>query len=211
MPNALIWGASSGMGQALVNLLSQEGWDIHAVARDTSKIPDSATYTYEFDASSPDSIAQACLFVSQQSDATIDLMVYFAGNLAYDKLDNMGYEGWMATMNSNLNGAFLCATESLHLMENGGHLVFIGAYIDHIRLPKMGAYAVAKAGLDELVTILRKENRKMNISIVRPGAVDTPFWEQVSFKKPTDIKAPSVIAQKIFEQYQTGASDDINL
>ena len=152
MPSALIWGASSGMGQALVNLLSEQGWTVHAVARDTSKIPDTADYSYEFNTDSPDSVARTCLLVSQQLDDPIDLTVYFAGSLAYDKLSTMGYDGWMSTLNSNLNGAFLCATESLHLMEKGGHLMFIGAYIDHIRLPKMGAYAVAKAGLAELVT-----------------------------------------------------------
>ncbi len=211
MPNALIWGASSGMGQALVNQLSDAGWTTYAVARDTSKIPSTADYTYEFDADSPDSISQACFLVSQQVDGVVDLTVYFSGNLAYDKLDAIGYDGWMATMNSNLNGAFLCATESLHLMEKGGHLMFIGAYIDHIRLPKMGAYAVAKAALAELVTMLRKENRRMNISIIRPGAVDTPFWEQVSFKKPDDAKSPDVIAQTIIQHYDSNKGDDINL
>jgi len=211
MPSALIWGASSGMGQALVQHLSDNDWTIHAAARDTLKIPDTVDYTYEFDADSPDSVAQTCLLVSQQAEGIIDLTVYFAGSLAYDKLDAMGYDGWMATLNSNLNGAFLCATESLPLMEKGGHLMFIGAYIDHIRLPKMGAYAVAKAGLDELVTMLRKEHRRMNISIIRPGAVDTPFWEQVSFKKPDDAKSPEVIAGKILDQYNAGEGDDINL
>jgi len=211
MPSALIWGASSGMGQALVKLLNEQGWTVHATARDTTKIPEVADYSYEFDVESPDSVAQTCLLVSQQLDTPIDLTVYFSGSLAYDKLSAMGYQGWMSTLNSNLNGAFLCATESLHLMEKGGHLMFIGAYIDHIRLPKMGAYAVAKAGLSELVTMLRKENRRMNISIIRPGAVDTPFWEQVSFKKPDDAKSPDIIAQKILVQYNAGDGDDINL
>lgn len=211
MPNALIWGASSGMGQALVKQLSNAGWTVYAVARHTAKIPDTADYTYEFDADSPDSIAQACMLVAQQVDGAIDLTVYFSGSLAYDKLDAMGYDGWIATLNSNLNGAFLCATESLPLMENGGHLMFIGAYIDHIRLPKMGAYAVAKAGLAELVNMLRKENRRMHISIIRPGAVDTPFWEQVSFSKPDDAKSPDVIAEKIIAQVEAGEGDDINL
>lgn len=211
MPNALIWGASSGMGQALKNQLSELGWVIHAAARNTSKITGNADYTYEFDTDSPESIAQVCLLVAQQLDGVVDLMVYFSGSVAYDKLNAMGYKGWMATLNSNLTGAFLCATESLHLMAKGGHLMFIGAYIDHIRLPKMGAYAVAKAGLAELVTMLRKENRRMNFSIIRPGAVDTDFWEQVSFKKPDDAKSPDVVAEKIITQYNIGTGEDINL
>lgn len=211
MPNALIWGASSGMGQALVQQLHDTGWTVFAVARDTSKIPNTADYSYEFDAGSPDSIAQACLLVAQQVDGVIDLMVYFAGSVVYDKLATMGHAGWTATLDSNLNGAFVCAKESLHLMDKGGHMMFIGAYIDHIRLPKMGAYAVAKAALAELVTMLRKEHRRMHFTLIRPGAVDTAFWEQVSFKKPADAKAADAIAQAIITQYESGSGDDVNL
>ena len=68
--------------------------------------------------------------------------------------------------------------------------VFIGAYIDHLILPKMGAYAVAKAAIEPLVAVLRKENPKLRFTIVRPGAVDTDLWNNAPFKKPASAKTP---------------------
>lgn len=210
MPDALVWGASGGMGQALVSELKQAGWRVFAVARDTSAIPAEADAEFEFNASAEHSIEQTMMFVGQHTEQ-LDLVAYVAGGLAYEKLDRMDYESWRSTLDSNLNGAFLAAHHSLPLLRKGGHMVFIGAYIDHIRLPKMGAYAVAKAGLEELVNLLAKENRRKNFTLVRPGAVDTAFWEQVSFSKPDDAKAPQVVAQAILSRYEAEESGMLDL
>lgn len=210
MPSALVWGASGGMGQALVRELSSDGWDVYAAARHTENIPEEAIDTYEFSAADEHSFQRVAMLVAQNT-TSVDLVVYAAGNLAYEKLEDMPYEGWLATMNSNVNGAFLAAQNSLTLMEKGAHMFFIGAYIDHIRLPKMGAYAVAKAGLEELVTLLAKENRRKKFTIVRPGAVDTPFWEQVSFSKPDNSKSPKTVAQAIIRHYQAGNNGALDL
>ena len=39
MPEALIWGAAGGMGQALVNQLNNAGWRVFAASRDVEAIP----------------------------------------------------------------------------------------------------------------------------------------------------------------------------
>ncbi len=90
-------------------------------------------------------------------------------------------------------------------------MMFMGAYVDHVVLPKMAAYAVAKAGLETMVAVLRKENRKHKFTVVRPGAVDTPFWEKAPFKKPADAKSPEAVAQAIVAHYRTGENTDLNL
>lgn len=210
MPSALIWGASGGMGQALVRMLSAEGWQVFAAARSTERIPDEAEQAYEFEAASEATFQQTMMFVGQEIEE-LDLIAYVAGGLTYEKLDRMDMSGWQATIDSNLTGAYLAAHHGLPLLRKGGHMVFIGAYIDHIRLPKMGAYAVAKAGLEELVNLLARENRRQNFTLVRPGAVDTDFWEQVSFSKPNDAKTPDVVAQAIIERYKRDEAGSLDL
>jgi NAD(P)-dependent dehydrogenase (short-subunit alcohol dehydrogenase family) len=75
----------------------------------------------------------------------------------------------------------------------------------------MGAYAVAKAAIEPLVAVLRKENRKMRFTIVRPGAVDTDLWNNAPFKKPADVKTPQSVARAILDHYQSGEAGDLNL
>lgn len=210
MPAALIWGASGGMGSALVTLLKQEGWLVYAAARSTEQVPAEADGIYEYDAALEQSYEAVARLVAQEA-GTIDLMVYAVGQLAFEKLDKLSLADWRMTLDSNLTGAYLAAHHGLPLMEKGAHLVFIGAYSDHIRYPKFGPYAVAKAGLAELVHILRKEQRRMHITLVRPGAVNTGFWNYVSLKMPEDAKDPSVVAEAILAQYNAGAGIDLDL
>jgi len=148
--------------------------------------------------------------LASESDGA-DLVVYAAGSLKSDKLDHLSIDDWMDVLNSNLVGAFLAARHSIGIMKPGGHMIFIGAYIDHIILPKMGVYSVAKAGLDPLVSVLQKENRNLRFSIVRPGSVDTDFWDNAPFKKPVDAKSPKIVAQAILEHHLTNSAGDLNL
>lgn len=210
MTDALIWGASGGIGQALVRTLKQQGWRVFAAARNTSRIPSEADFTYRFDVALPNTINETQLLVAQDS-AGLDLVVYAVGDLRPDLLKSTSLDDWMAVMHANLSGAFLVASRSLYLLNDAGHMMFMGAYVDHVVLPKMGAYAVAKAGLETMVAVLRKENRKHKFTVVRPGAVDTPFWEKAPFKKPADAKSPEAVAQAIVAHYHTGENTDLNL
>jgi NAD(P)-dependent dehydrogenase (short-subunit alcohol dehydrogenase family) len=172
MPNALIWGASGGVGRALINQLNGSGWRVFAAARDTDAIPDGAHDRYPFDAANLDSIKDIAIDLAHQTDG-LDLSVYAAGGLQADLIRKMNPSDWTAVLNSNLNGAFLTSAHTVHLLKDGAQAAFIGAYIDHLILPKMGAYAVAKAGMEQLVNVLQKEHRKVNFTLVKPGAVAT--------------------------------------
>ncbi len=201
MNDALIWGASGGMGQALVNQLNNDGWRVFAAARDKEAIPDGVHERYHFDAANGTAIRDIAIDLAQQTNG-IDLWVYAAGEMRADLLSKTSLESWSAVLDSNLNGAFLAISHTIHLLNENGQAAFIGAYVDHLVLPKIGAYAAAKAGLEPLVSVLQKENRSVNFTLVKPGAVATDFWENVPFRMPADAKSADVVAQAIISQYQ---------
>lgn len=207
---ALIWGASGGMGRAIVSHLKSHGWHVFAAARDEGRIPPEADFTYRFDATVPHTIASIPPLIAPESEG-IDLMVYAAGAMRNGMLDKLSPDDYALVMNSNFMGAWLAAQACLPLMKEGGHTVFIGAYAEHLMLPKMGMYAAAKAALDPLVKVLAKENRKLKFTLLRPGAVDTGFWANVPFKLPKDAKPPTAIAEAILHRYESGESGDLNL
>lgn len=210
MPDALIWGASGGIGRALTTHLKQEGWRVFGIARDETRILDHVDHKYEFDAENPDSILYSVPLIAQETDG-IDLMVYAAGGIRANPLEKQDPQDWNSVIAANLTGAYLTARSSLNLMRTGGHMMFIGAYVDKITLPRMGAYTSAKAGLERMVTILQKENRKIKITLVRPPAVDTPFWENVPFKLPDGALKPAQVAQAIVQYYEADGSGELSL
>ena len=200
MADAMIWGASGGMGRALVGELKGDDWRIFAAAREAERIPDGVYRQYRFDAADRAILKDIALDLAHETSG-LDLWVYAVGELRAELLRKMSDDEWADVVDSNLKGAFMTINQTLHLMNEGGQVVFIGAYIDHLILPKMGAYAVAKAGLETLVDVLQKENRKLNFTLVKPGAVDTSFWENAPFKMPDNAKSPEKVAQAIVEQY----------
>ncbi len=202
MPDALIWGASGGMGRAMTTLLVEAGWRVFAVARNEDNIPPGTHQQYSFEAKDPFSIQEIAVDIGYESDG-IDLWINMVGDLTSSLLQKMPLDDWDAVIDSNLKGAYLTFSQSVHLINQGGYAAFIGAYVDHLILPKMGAYAVAKAGLETLVSVLQKEHRKLNLTLVKPGAVDTLFWENAPFKLPKNAKTPETVAQAIYDHYQS--------
>jgi NAD(P)-dependent dehydrogenase (short-subunit alcohol dehydrogenase family) len=203
MPDAMVWGASGGMGQSLVNHLNNAGWRVFAASRDKEVIPDGVYERYRFDAIDYRSIKDIAIDLAHQTSG-LDLWIYAAGELQADLFSKMSRDAWSTVLDSNLTGAFLTISQTVHLIKEGGQATFIGAYVDHLILPKMGAYAVAKAGLESMVNVLQKENRKLNFTLVKPGAVATDFWKNVPFRMPADAKSPDIVAQAIIAQYENG-------
>ncbi len=210
MPDVLIWGASGGIGSALVHTLKTEGWRVFAAARDELKIPSEADATFSFtaeDAASIDAVISLC---AQQTDG-LELVIYAVGGLTPAPLDKLSPEAWQAIFNANVNGAFLTARASLNLMTKDSHMMLIGAYVHKITLPRMGAYAAAKAALEPMVNVLARENRKMRFTLVRPPAVDTPFWENVPFKLPDYAIQPQAIARAMLDYHKSGEAGELDI
>ena len=112
---------------------------------------------------------------------------------------------------ANLTGAFYSIHYSLPLLRENAHIFFIGAISERLQLPGLSAYAAAKTGLEAFATSLRKEQRKKRVTVVRPGAVKTSFWDKVPMKLPSDAASPAKVAQKILEAYQQGQQGFLDL
>jgi len=210
MPSALIWGASGGIGSQLVSQLKAQGWTVFAVARHEENIPTEADGIYPFDACDPFSIQNAAMLIAQETEG-VDLVIYAAGGIRANPLHKTDPEDWSAVMAANLDGVYLTTRSSINLLNKGGQMMFIGAYVPKITLPRMGAYVTAKAGLESLFTVLQKENRKITMTLVRPPAVDTPFWENVPFNLPDGAMQPAQVAEAMITHYESGDGGELNL
>lgn len=204
MPSVLIWGASGGIGVALAEKFKAQGWQVYGAARNEDDAPATLDAVFPFDAAQPASIEQAVYSVAQHTD-TVDLVIYAAGGTVSALLDKLTLDQWRAVMDANLNGVYYAVKASLSLLKEG-HVMVLGAYVDKIMFPRMGAYIAAKAAIEPLVTIFQKENRKQRFTLVRLPAVDTDFWENAPFKKPQGILTPQDVAERIYAYHVSGQS-----
>jgi len=96
---------------------------------------------------------------------------------------------WQKIIDSNLNGAFLCARKAAQIMreQQQGKIVNITSLAASRSAPAMGIYGIAKAGIEMMTKVLSQELAMFNVQVnaVAPGMVRTkfsePFWSNEDF------------------------------
>jgi NAD(P)-dependent dehydrogenase (short-subunit alcohol dehydrogenase family) len=210
MKTAMIWGAGGGIGRALVTQLTDEEWNVMAISHRSSNLEELTPHVGEADVASPYEVEAAIISASQMVDE-IDLWIYAAGDITSTKVADLTPDEWQRITDANLTGAFLTTHYSLPLLASDAHLIYLGAISERLRLPGLAAYAAAKVGLEAFAEALGKEERKRRITVVRPGAVATPFWEKVPLRLPADALSPEAVAQQILEAHLQGQKGILNL
>jgi 3-oxoacyl-[acyl-carrier protein] reductase len=210
MKNTLIWGAGGGIGRALAEQLAGDGWKVIAVTHWPTNHFSPAIQLLDANVADPYEVQLAVNSAGQLADQ-IDLWIYAAGDITSAKNADLTPETWQRILDANLTGAFLTTHYSLPLLAPDAHLVYLGAISERLRLPGLGAYAAAKAGLEAFAEALGKEERKRRITVVRPSAVDTPLWEKVPLRLPANALKPEVLARQIIEAHEQGHKGTLDI
>lgn len=204
---ALIWGAGGGIGGALARLLKTEDWQVIAVARDAGKIAEFAPLAFEADFGNPTMVQTVVAAIAQRVN-TVDWWIYAAGDIVVKQVREMTPEVWKCVLDANLTGVFHTAHFSLPLLSSEAPLYVIGAVNERMRLPGLSAYVTAKAGLEAMADVLRKELRR-TVLVVRPAAVNTPLWNKVPFNLPSNAMTPEALAERMLQAYMQGMKDGL--
>lgn len=210
MRKAMIWGASGDIGKAILLQLKAKDWYTIGIAREPSTINEIADLAIDARFDDPNQVAQAVTLAAQEVEG-VDFWIYAAGDILSAKITETKPADWQRIINANLTGPFLALHSSFPLLSEDAHILFLGAVSERLRLPGLSAYAASKAGLEAFAEVVRKENRKKKVTVVRPGAVATKFWEKVPLKLPTHSASPEKVAQKIIAAYEDGHTGNLDL
>jgi meso-butanediol dehydrogenase / (S,S)-butanediol dehydrogenase / diacetyl reductase len=178
---ALVTGASSGLGAAVVQLFAERGASVFGIARDADRM---ATV---FDAvrggkyASVDiTSAEACKTAVAQCVAEfgrLDVLVNVAGYHQMRHTTTMTDEDWERDLAVNLNGPFyLCRAALPHLLESGGNIVNVTSIAGVEGEVYSAGYCAAKHGLVGLTRALAVEytKEKIRVNAICPGGMPTP-------------------------------------
>ena len=209
---AVIFGATGGIGAALVGQLEQSDRysEIHAGARNSPSAAQPETVAFRFDLTDEPSIEQAARMIGEFRP--LDLVIVATGMLHRPDLP-MPEKSWraidgqaMAEMFAiNTIGPALIAKHFLSLMRRDGRCVFavlsarVGSIADN-RLGGWHSYRASKAALNMLVRNFAIELAARNphgIAVaIHPGTVDT------TLSKPFQRGVPQ---GKLFQPDQSAA------
>ncbi len=206
----MVWGAAGGIGSALVQAAKKAGWRVGAVSRAGGATLPPADFAYEGDVADLFAVQRAVYAAAQEMGA-IDLWIYSIGDIVSSPVAAMEEDVWQRILDANLSGAYRTIHHSLPLLAENAHIVFIGAYSERLQLPGLAAYAAAKAGLEAFAVALGKEQRHKRVTVVRPGAVDTPLWTKMPMRLPRSAATPDAVAERVLQAYHEGHSGVLDL
>lgn len=210
MKNRSIWltGASSGIGQALANELSQSNQLLLSCRNTQNLNPISHPLSLDLDLDQLESLedkAKEALKLLPQ----LDTVIWNAGISQRDLASQTHWSVDQRLMNVNYL-SYVILTKALlpHLLKQQGHIVIISSLVGKFASPYRSGYAGSKHALHGFFDSLRAEHAQsnLNISILCPGFVRTNIsknaligkGEQLGIMDEAQAKAmsPKEFAQK---------------
>ena len=194
MKNAIVTGATRGIGLAIAEMLLREGYHV------------TITYAYDEESISPckkrlSKIGDAfeILWVDQcnkqemhdfaikmREKGHIDCIVCNAGMTLRSHLTDIDEEGWERVMQMNVNSNVYLIRDLYDVIPHGSRIVFTGSLMGILPHSVSLSYGVTKAAVLSLAKNLVKffEDTNTTVNAIAPGFVETD-WQKT---KPQEIR-----------------------
>jgi NADP+-dependent farnesol dehydrogenase len=193
---AVVTGASSGIGKAIVIKLAKNGINVVGLARRSELVEEYAKelgdskgkiYAHKCDVASLESVKSAFKWIEDKFDS-ISILINNAGiGVKFGLFDNVEDENidkkLVSVMETNVNGILYCSRQAYHLMKKSndyGMIINISSIVGRTLPMEQGisVYAPSKFAVNTLSEMLRRdlifgENDKIRVSNVSPGCIKT--------------------------------------
>ncbi|WP_316840468.1 SDR family oxidoreductase [Pedobacter gandavensis] len=202
--NAVITGATKGIGRAIAIKLAESGYNVAICARNAVELEAFKTelsvsglsvFTYVADLEQKEEVLAFCNAVTG-SFARIDVLVNNAGVFLPGSMFDEADEAFEKQLNLNLLAPYYLSKYFGKIMRNqqSGHIFNICSIASKEIVPNAGGYSVTKSALLSLNDVCREELSKYNVKVtaILPGSTLTSSWEGTEipaerFVQPEDI------------------------
>lgn len=175
MKKVVVTGGASGMGRAVVELLSKNDYFVYSLDINEGEKLENVKQI-KTDVTSMESVQNAYEVVLKETD-TLDAVINFAGIIMMESLVEMSEEDFVKIFNVNVFGAFRVNKVFLPLvLKNKGKIIITTSELAGTKiLPFNAIYSITKKALDNYAEGLRLELGLLGVPVVtiRPGAVKT--------------------------------------
>jgi len=200
--SAVVTGAGSGVGRAMVLLLVEHGWRVALIGRREETLKEtmslakdkaSRCLAYPCDISKPEMVSAMGKAVSKAL-GEVEVLVNAAGtNTPARSLKELSFDKYRELVDTNLTGAYLCVQAFLPAMRERRSGMIINIVSDSAKQAsaKAGpAYVVSKFGLLGLTQSINAEERANGVRAcaILPGDIDTPLLDKRPAPPPAEAR-----------------------
>ena len=174
---ALITGAGTGIGKAAARALLGAGYKVVLSGRNLDKLENAIQeiggnadncLAVACDVGQPDSVREMFAKLKMKF-GRLDLLFNNAGTFTTaTPAEDIKYEDWMAVVNTNLTGPFLCAQEAIRMMKaqnpKGGRIINNGSISAYAPRPLSLPYTATKHAITGLTKSIALDYRNDKIA-----------------------------------------------
>ncbi len=218
--NAIITGATHGIGKAIADMLLANGCNIAICARSEDELagvksdwqaqyPATIIRTIVADFSKPEDVANFAIQM-RQTFASIDILVNNAGTFQPGDIATEPRGQLELMMQVNVYSAYHLTRIVLPGMEAGSHIFNICSIASLRAYPSGGSYGITKYALLGFSENLREELKPRNIRVtaICPGATWSRSWSGSGVEEMRIMEAAD-IAKMLWAAYTLSAQADV--
>ena len=220
--NAVITGASKGLGKELAYFLAAKGFNLHLIARSRDLLDNLKSeleagfkitvtcHTCDFSNSASTS-ALGNLLRSELS--SIDLLVNNVGAFEFGTLEFSSVEQLQKLLQINVSAAYSITTALIPLFkqQQKGHIFNIGSIVTQTPRKDVAAYTISKYALHGFTKVLCDEMKddKVKVTELVPGSINTSSWDGVDDVPKKDFIQPQELIDSIWMCYNNTSASNI--
>lgn len=199
--HALVVGATSEIGAAIVRHLVAGGWTVSVWGRAERRLQDlviehgTTVSLQTVDVTDAAGVERALVELDEQAPGPLRVVVWAVGVFEWGPADEADPEAWGRVIDVNLGAAARATPQLLTRLRRTvpSSLVYIGSGAAHRVFPDNAAYVASKHGLAALAaaTFLDVKRHGIRVSVVSPGLVAAG----AGLLSPEGVADPSALLQ----------------
>ena len=174
MKKVLVTGASYGLGQSLSKILIDNDYFVYGISRSKPSIQSDNFIWLKADISKLSEIKKTF-----QKIESLDVLINNVGVYSKSLFENESFEKIEKLIDVNLKGNIFVTKLSIQKMNKNSRIIFVNSVAGINFIEKESTYVATKHGLGAFANVLGKElrSRKIKVTSIFPGGIDTPLQE----------------------------------
>ncbi|KZM50340.1 3-oxoacyl-[acyl-carrier-protein] reductase [Labrenzia sp. OB1] len=196
--NALVTGATGGIGEAIARVLHAQGANVSLSGTRAEKLEALASDLGERAFVTPANLSDreavgGLLAAAEEKMGSVDILVNNAGITRDNIFMRMKDEEWDQVLEVNLTSGFhLCRAAIKGMMKRrSGRIIGVTSVVGVTGNPGQANYAAAKAGMIGMYKSLAREvaSRNITVNTIAPGFIETAMTDALNDKQKESILA----------------------